>query len=33
VLWDDLATWHDAIDDYGDGPRAYRKVIAAHPEA
>ncbi|TCK22124.1 TauD/TfdA dioxygenase family protein [Pseudonocardia endophytica] len=32
VLWDNLATWHYAIDDYGDGPRAYRKVIAAHPE-
>jgi alpha-ketoglutarate-dependent taurine dioxygenase len=32
VLWDNLATWHYAIDDYGDGPRAYQKVIAAHPE-
>lgn len=28
VLWDNLATWHYAIDDYGDGPREYRKVIA-----
>ncbi|HKS46117.1 MAG TPA: TauD/TfdA family dioxygenase [Amycolatopsis sp.] len=27
VLWDNLATWHYAVDDYGDGPRAYRKVI------
>jgi len=32
VLWDNLATWHYAIDDYGDGPRSYQKVIAAHPE-
>jgi alpha-ketoglutarate-dependent taurine dioxygenase len=32
VLWDNLATWHYAIDDYGAGPRVYRKVIAAHPE-
>jgi alpha-ketoglutarate-dependent taurine dioxygenase len=31
VLWDNRATWHFAIDDYGDGPRAYRKVIAADP--
>lgn len=31
VIWDNLATWHYAIDDYGDGPRAYQKVIAAHP--
>lgn len=29
VIWDNLATWHRAIDDYGDGPRAYRKVLAA----
>jgi alpha-ketoglutarate-dependent taurine dioxygenase len=28
VLWDNLATWHYAVNDY-DGPRAYRKVIAA----
>jgi alpha-ketoglutarate-dependent taurine dioxygenase len=28
VLWDNLATWHYAIDDYADGPRRYRKVIA-----
>ena len=33
VLWDNLSTWHYAIDDYGDGPRAYRKVLAAAPEA
>jgi len=26
VLWDNLATWHYAVNDY-DGPRAYRKVI------
>jgi alpha-ketoglutarate-dependent sulfate ester dioxygenase len=31
VLWDNLATWHYAVDDYGDGPRAYQKVIAADP--
>ncbi|MCW2891725.1 MAG: Taurine dioxygenase [Actinomycetia bacterium] len=30
VLWDNLATWHRAVNDY-DGPRAYRKVIAAQP--
>jgi alpha-ketoglutarate-dependent taurine dioxygenase len=30
VLWDNLATWHYAVDDY-DGPRAFRKVIAAQP--
>ena len=29
VLWDNQATWHYAVDDYGDAPRAYRKVIAA----
>ena len=28
VLWDNQATWHYAVDDYGDAPRAYRKVIA-----
>ncbi|MFC5744405.1 TauD/TfdA dioxygenase family protein [Actinomadura rugatobispora] len=28
VLWDNRATWHYAIDDYADGPRRYRKVIA-----
>ena len=28
VLWDNRATWHVAVDDYGDAPRAYRKVIA-----
>jgi taurine dioxygenase len=27
VIWDNLATWHFAVNDY-DGPRAYRKVIA-----
>jgi taurine dioxygenase len=27
VLWDNLATWHYAVNDY-DGPRRYRKVIA-----
>ena len=27
VLWDNLATWHYAVNDY-NGPRAYRKVIA-----
>ena len=27
VIWDNQATWHFAIDDYGSGPRAYRKVI------
>jgi alpha-ketoglutarate-dependent taurine dioxygenase len=26
VIWDNLATWHYAVDDY-DGPRAYREVI------
>jgi hypothetical protein len=26
VIWDNLAIWHDAVDDY-DGPRVYRKVI------
>ncbi|WP_256993719.1 hypothetical protein [Rhodococcus sp. 06-418-5] len=26
-----LATWHYAIDDYGVGPRRYRKVLAATP--
>ena len=30
VLWDNLATWHRAVNDY-DRPRAYRKVIAAQP--
>ena len=30
VIWDNLATWHYAVNDY-DGPRAYRKVIAAQP--
>jgi alpha-ketoglutarate-dependent taurine dioxygenase len=30
VLWDNLATLHRAVNDY-DGPRAYRKVIAAQP--
>ena len=33
VLWDNQATWHYAVDDYGDAPRAYRKVIAAAPSA
>jgi alpha-ketoglutarate-dependent taurine dioxygenase len=27
VIWDNQTTWHYAIDDYGGGPRAYRKVI------
>ncbi|MFE9726743.1 TauD/TfdA dioxygenase family protein [Streptomyces sp. NPDC005794] len=27
VLWDNQATWHYAVDDYGDGARVYRKVI------
>jgi alpha-ketoglutarate-dependent taurine dioxygenase len=27
VIWDNQATWHYAIDDYGGGPRTYRKVI------
>jgi alpha-ketoglutarate-dependent taurine dioxygenase len=27
VLWDNLATWHYAVNDY-EGPRVYRKVIA-----
>jgi taurine dioxygenase len=27
VLWDNLATWHYAVNDYA-GPRVYRKVIA-----
>ena len=27
VIWDNQATWHSAIDDYGSGRRAYRKVI------
>lgn len=27
VIWDNLATWHYAVNDY-DGPRAYHKVIA-----
>lgn len=27
ALWDNRATWHQAIDDYGDAPRSYRKVI------
>jgi alpha-ketoglutarate-dependent taurine dioxygenase len=30
VLWDNLATLHYAVHDY-DGPRAYRKVVAAQP--
>jgi taurine dioxygenase len=32
VLWYNLATWHYAIDDQGDCPRAFRKVIAVDPE-
>jgi taurine dioxygenase len=32
VIWDNLATLHYAVNDY-DGPRAYRKVIAAQPAA
>lgn len=31
VLWNNLATWHYAIDDYGVGPRRYRKVLTAAP--
>jgi alpha-ketoglutarate-dependent taurine dioxygenase len=27
VRWDNLATWHYAVNDY-DGPRVHRKVIA-----
>jgi taurine dioxygenase len=27
AIWDNLATWHYAVNDY-DGPRVYRKVIA-----
>ena len=27
VVWDNQATWHCAVDDYGSAPRAYRKVI------
>ncbi|MEV1093706.1 TauD/TfdA dioxygenase family protein [Streptomyces microflavus] len=34
VLWDNRATWHYAVDDYGDGARVYRKVIGVErPEA
>ncbi|MEU6389582.1 TauD/TfdA family dioxygenase [Streptomyces sp. NPDC046939] len=33
VLWDNRATWHYAIDDYGDGARVYRKVIGVEPTA
>jgi taurine dioxygenase len=29
VIWDNQATWHYAIDDYGTWPRAYRNVIGA----
>jgi hypothetical protein len=32
VIWDNLATWHYAVNDY-DGPHACRKVIAARPVA
>ncbi|MFF4271791.1 TauD/TfdA dioxygenase family protein [Streptomyces sp. NPDC001536] len=31
VLWDNQATWHYAVDDYGDGARVYRKVLAVEP--
>lgn len=31
VLWDNQATWHYAVDDYGDGARVYRKVLAMEP--
>lgn len=31
VLWDNRATWHYAVDDYGDGARVYRKVIGVEP--
>lgn len=27
ALWDNQATWHYAVDDYGAAPRTYRKVI------
>lgn len=33
VLWDNRATWHYAVDDYGDGERVHRKVIGVEPEA
>ncbi|MFC8225231.1 TauD/TfdA dioxygenase family protein [Streptomyces sp. NPDC057287] len=34
VLWDNQATWHYAVDDYGDGARVYRKVIGVErPDA
>ncbi|HWC82864.1 MAG TPA: TauD/TfdA family dioxygenase [Pseudonocardiaceae bacterium] len=33
VLWDNLGTWHYAVDDYADGPRVYRKVIAVRDTA
>lgn len=32
VIWDNLATWHYAVNDY-DGPRVDRKVIGAQPAA
>lgn len=31
VLWDNQATWHIAVDDYGSGERTYRKVIGVDP--
>jgi len=27
VIWDNLATWHHAVNDY-DSPRVHRKVVA-----
>ncbi|MFE5033802.1 TauD/TfdA dioxygenase family protein [Streptomyces sp. NPDC056683] len=33
VLWDNRATWHYAVDDYGDGERVYRKVLGVEPDA
>jgi alpha-ketoglutarate-dependent taurine dioxygenase len=32
VLWDNRATWHFAVDDYGNGARVYRKVIGVERE-
>ena len=31
ALWDNQATWHYAVDDYGTAPRTYRKVIGVDP--
>ncbi|WP_406151545.1 TauD/TfdA family dioxygenase [Streptomyces sp. NBC_01012] len=32
VPWDNRATWHDAMDEHGDGARVYRKVIGVERE-